>query len=88
MPQKLHNSILQMQNADELVIGWDINIIEGLDKFTTLIAVLIMLLVSGVVSVTWTLVRNDVQGGFGIGAWLTSVQAVVLMMVLAKWNEL
>lgn len=77
-----------MQNGDELVVGWGIHILEGLNKFSALVATLLMLLVSGVVSVTWAVVRDDIQGGFGIGAWMTSVQAVMLMMVLAKWNEL
>lgn len=82
MPQKVNNSIFQMTDADDLVIGWGVHITEGLNKRNTLLATLFMLLTSGIVSVTWTVTRSDVQGGFGIGAWLTSVQAVVLMLIL------
>jgi hypothetical protein len=45
------------------------------------------LLVSGLVAAAWAIVRDDVQGGFGIGAWLTSVEAIVVMLVVTKWIE-
>jgi len=88
IPQKLHKSILETYRTDGLILGWGVHIIEGLDRFRALIATLAILFVSGVIGISWALARADVQGGVGIGAWLTSVQAVVLMMVLTKWNEL
>jgi hypothetical protein len=33
IPQKLHRSILQIQAPDNLVIGWGVHVIEGLNKF-------------------------------------------------------
>ena len=88
IPQKLHKSILETYRTDGLILGWGVHIIEGLDRFRALIATLAILFVSGIIGISWALARADVQGGVGIGAWLTSVQAVVLMMVLTKWNEL
>jgi hypothetical protein len=87
IPQKLHGSILQVQAGDRLVVGWGVHIIEGLNKTTVLLCTLAGLLVSGIVSVAWAIARDDVQGGFGIGAWLASVQAVVVMLVVTKWSE-
>lgn len=87
IPQKLHRSILQIQTPDNLVIGWGVHIIEGLNKFIVLMCTLAGLLVSGIVSVAWAIARDDVQGGFGIGAWLASVQSVVVMLVVTKWLE-
>lgn len=42
---------------------------------------------SGIVSVAWTIAKDDVQGGFGVGAWLVSVQSVVVMLVVTRWLE-
>jgi hypothetical protein len=85
IPQKLDSSILQMQPDDELVIGWGLHIIEALDKVTVLLCVLAGLLVSGIVAIAWSIARDDVQGGFGIGAWVTSVLAIVLALVITKY---
>jgi hypothetical protein len=87
IPQKLHGSILQVQAADTLVVGWGVHIIEGLNRVTVLLCALAGLVVSGIVSVAWAITRDDVQGGFGIGAWLASVQAVVVALVITKWSE-
>ena len=88
MPQKLDNSILQSQCPDDgLVTGWGVHIIEGLNKSILLLCTLAGLVVSGIVAMAWSIARDDVQGGFGIGAWLTSVQAIVLMLVVTKWME-
>lgn len=90
IPKKLRRSIMQMDpsDADGLVTGWGIHIIEGLNRFMVLLCTLVILLFSAVVAVVWVVVRDDVQGGVGIGAWLTSVLAVVLMLVLTRWSEL
>lgn len=87
IPQKLHNSILQAQTPNDLVTGWGVHIIEGLNKTSVLLCSLVGLLISGIVAVVWAVVKDDVQGGFGIGAWLTSVQAIVVMLVVTKWLE-
>jgi hypothetical protein len=87
MPQKLHNSILQIPTPDDLVTGWGVHIIEGLNKYTVFMCALAGLLVSGIVATAWSIARDDVQGGFGIGAWLTSMEAVVMMLVITKWIE-
>ncbi len=90
IPQKLDKSILQLQtpaDGDRLVTGWGVHIIEGLDRFMILMCTLEGLVVSGVLSTAWAIARDDVQGGFGIGAWLTSVEAIVLMLVVTKWME-
>ncbi|KAK3301760.1 uncharacterized protein B0T15DRAFT_505975 [Chaetomium strumarium] len=88
LPQKLDRSIHQStRDGDTLAFGWGVHIIEGPHKFNILLTMLIILLSTTVVSVTWAGVREDVQGGFGIGAFLIGAQTLILMMVLAKWAE-
>jgi len=87
IPQKLDSSIHQTPDPDTLVMGWGVHIIEGLNRFNILLCALVGLLVSGVVSVAWAVARDDVQGGFGIGAWMASVQSIVVMLVVTRWTE-
>ncbi|KAK3295275.1 uncharacterized protein B0H64DRAFT_143713 [Chaetomium fimeti] len=87
IPQKLHKSILQIQTPDDLVTGWGVHIIEGLNMTTVLLCSLAGLLVSMIVAVVWAVVKGDVQGAFGIGAWVTSVEAILVMLVVTKWLE-
>jgi hypothetical protein len=87
IPQKLHRSILQITTPDDLVIGWGVHIIEGLNWLAIFACALAGLLVSGIVATAWAIARDDVQGGFGIGAWLTSVEAILVMLVVTKWME-
>ncbi|KAK3381859.1 hypothetical protein B0H63DRAFT_511578 [Podospora didyma] len=95
IPQKLHQSILQGGGGggnggvpNDLVLGWGVHIIEGLNKVTILFAMLGAALVSGVMSVAWVVVRDDVQGGFAIGAWLTDLRGIIVILVATKWSEL
>jgi hypothetical protein len=86
IPQKLDRSILQIQPPDdELVIGWGVHIIEALNKVTVLLCTLVGLLLSGIIAMAWSIARDDVQGGFGIGAWITSVLAIVLALVITNY---
>jgi hypothetical protein len=43
------------------------------------------LLLSGIIAMAWIIARDDVQGGFGIGAWITSVLAIVLALVITNY---
>ncbi|KAH6838570.1 hypothetical protein B0I37DRAFT_409119 [Chaetomium sp. MPI-CAGE-AT-0009] len=87
IPQKLDRSILQIQTPNDLVTGWGVHIIEGLNKTAVLLCSLVGLLISMIVAVVWAVVKDDVQGAFGIGAWLTSVEAIVVMLVVTQWLE-
>jgi hypothetical protein len=89
IPQKIGQSILQqMQAPDDILTGWGIRIVEGLNRVTILLISLMILLSSGIISIVWTVVRHDPSGGFAIGAWVLSVQTISLMLILAKWSEL
>ena len=91
IPKKLYNSILQTDDADgdSLVVGWGVHIIEGLHRFNLFATMLAVLALSAFVSVMWATVgmRGDVQGAFGIGSFLVGIQTAILMMILARWNE-
>jgi hypothetical protein len=84
IPQKLGSSIL-LQPPDDLVIGWGLHIIEALNKVTVLLCVLAGVTVSGIIATAWSIARDDVQGGFGIGAWVSSVLAIVLALVITMY---
>ena len=46
-----------------------------------------IVIISVFVSMTWTIIKNDVQGGFGIGAWMVSLPSVLMMAFYFKWSE-
>jgi hypothetical protein len=89
MPKKLHKSILQWSgDPDTLVVGWGVHIIEGIHQFNMLLTMLVLLCLTAAVSITWAVVRDDVQGGYGIGAFLVAAQTLVLMMVDRQMGRL
>ena len=81
IPQKLDRSILQAPD-DKPVIDWGVHIIEALNKVTVLVCTLAGLLLSDIIAIAWSIAKDDVQGGFGIGSWVTSVLAIVLALVI------
>jgi hypothetical protein len=72
---------------EPLSMGWGIHIIEGPNKFAIYCATLCIILISGLVAILWAVIRHDIQGGFGIGAWMTSVLGLILMIYSTKWGQ-
>ncbi|KAL9118045.1 MAG: hypothetical protein Q9187_005412 [Circinaria calcarea] len=85
LPKKLTESI--KQSTDPLPIGWGIHIIEGPNRRAMFWITVLIVLLSIIVSTTWTAVKGDIQGGFGLGAWIVSVPGVLMMAFFFKWSE-
>ena len=77
LPIKLNESITN--NSDELPVGWGIHIIEGTNSRAIFYYALTITTLSFIVSLLWAILMNDVQGGFGIGAWMVAIPSVMLM---------
>jgi len=50
--------------------GWGINFIEGVEGKAVFACAFMGFVLCLVAAITWTVVRDDVQGGFGIGAFI------------------
>ena len=77
LPKKLNESILQ--SNEPLPIGWGILIIEGSNKRAVLWITVVIVILSIFASITWTVMKQDIQGGFGLGAWMVSLPSVLIM---------
>ncbi|KAK8879748.1 hypothetical protein PGQ11_001042 [Apiospora arundinis] len=51
-------------------VGWGIAFAEGVDAFTFFLCGCAGFIVCLMVSIAWTVAQSDIQGGFGIGAFL------------------
>ncbi|KAL9123279.1 MAG: hypothetical protein Q9187_000151, partial [Circinaria calcarea] len=84
LPQKLEGSM--MQSTEPLPVGWGIYIIEGPNRIAMFWTIVGIVIVSIIVSTTWTVVKGDIQGGFGVGAWMVSVPNVLMVAFFLKWS--
>lgn len=50
--------------------GWGIHIVEGPDWYVISVLLGVMFLVTGIVGILWSILKSDVQGGFGIASYL------------------
>ncbi|MCJ1380772.1 hypothetical protein MMC17_003881 [Xylographa soralifera] len=85
LPKKMNHSLLN--SSEELVTGWGLHIIEGPNWVAIWTAAFCVTFVSGVVSTLWSVLRNDVSGGFGIGSWLVSASTLGMMAYFSKWSQ-
>ncbi|MCJ1467445.1 hypothetical protein MMC07_006070 [Pseudocyphellaria aurata] len=77
LPKKL-GDILPHSSDERLSVGWGIHIVEGPNWLLLTCTFIFMLLVSGVAAVVWSVIREDVQGGLAIGAYLVTVQTAIM----------
>ncbi|MCJ1438964.1 hypothetical protein MMC27_008354 [Xylographa pallens] len=85
LPKKMNYSLLNA--SEELVTGWGLHIIEGPNWVAIWTAAFCVTFVSGVFSTLWSILRNDVSGGFGIGSWLVSALTLGIMAYFSKWSQ-
>lgn len=90
LPKKLHSSLEDdMQSTPGgSPIGWGIYIVEGLNWARIQVLALILLLITFLLSVAWSKVREDVQGGMGIGQYLIALIVAVLTVSLLGFTPL
>ena len=68
IPKKLRERLVRPQRGSG--IGWGVHLKEGLNLKKTCIFGLLGLFFSVLFGVIWSVKRNDVQGGFGVAAFL------------------
>jgi hypothetical protein len=73
--------------TDDDVLGWGILIIEGLNKALVTLLTFLLLLLSGIISVGYSIWRNDVSGGFAIGAYIVTLWAALITALYFQWQK-
>jgi len=89
-PKKLERSLLDVRRTTEIekdVIGWGVHIIEGPNLIWITLFTLIVVIISGIVSVVYSIAMNDVSGGFGIGAWIIAFWVALVTALYFQWKQ-
>ena len=90
LPKKLKRELRhhrdQLSTKIEPVIGWGVYIGEGLDWAMITLAFSAGLAFSVVTSIIYGSVKNDVQGGTGLGALMVSIVAIYTTLISLSWD--
>lgn len=85
LPKKIRESIFN--DTAEVPVAWGIHILESTDYSVVFLILLVGMLVSGAFGVIWAWLRTDVQGGFTIGGYIVTVQAMWMAAMFSKWSR-
>lgn len=69
IPKKLRQKLTPCQ-VTGMSVGWGIEFVEGIDSFMFFIFGCALFLACLIVAVGWSAIKQDVQGGFGIGGFI------------------
>ena len=92
LPKKLHESLeeacrKQRPGDDAPVLGWGILIIEGLNKSALSWLTLLVIVLSGAISVCYAILARDTSGAFAIGAYMVAVLAALITALYYQWEK-
>ena len=90
LPKKLDRKLEDVRRVtptDDDVLGWGILVIEGLNKALVTLLTFLVLLFSGFISVIYSIWRNDVSGGFAIGAYIVALWAALITALYFQWQK-
>jgi len=89
LPRKLNKKLEDLRRAtptEDNVLGWGILVIEGINKALITLLTLVMVLVSGFIAVSYSIGKDDVSGGFAIGAYIVALWAALVMALYFQWQ--
>jgi nitrate reductase NapE component len=85
LPKKLHENI--HNSGESLPMGWGVHIIEGHNRQAIFWMPVIFVCLSLVASSMWTVLKGDIQGGFGFRVWMVSVPSVLTLAFVFNWSD-
>ncbi|KAH8600678.1 hypothetical protein B0O99DRAFT_286612 [Bisporella sp. PMI_857] len=90
LPKKLEKSLIDVRHSTEVekdVVGWGIHIIEGPNIAWITRLTFIVVLVSGILSVCYSLATKDISSGFAIGTWMVIAWATGISALYWQWKD-
>jgi hypothetical protein len=85
LPLRLHKRIIE---CDIPIYGWGIYVIEGPNRSVVFWIVITVIFGSILASILWSSLRNDIQGGIGIGTLIIAVPPVIMTAFLFRLSSL
>lgn len=80
LPKRLKEP-LQLPKGFDTQLGWGIEYVEGLHWQKVFASGVVVCLLSLILGVTWSVLRQDVQGGFGVSAYMMTFLACAIGLV-------
>ncbi|KAF2621164.1 hypothetical protein BU25DRAFT_463894 [Macroventuria anomochaeta] len=71
-------------NMNQPAEGWGIYYEEGWDPARIAIVVFVLLSGSLLFSILWTTLKDDIQGAFGVGAWMVGIGGALLAVIVTQ----
>ena len=90
LPKKLHGELSCAVDLGSLPVGWGVYIVEGFNWGLIRIFVVGAVVVTLLLTVIWSTVMQDVQGGTGIGQYSAAIIAIVVTITLlgkTQWEN-
>lgn len=83
MPKKVDGRVKIEANAST-EFGWGIHFIEKFSRIRIFVLAFLLLLICFLFGILWTVVRNDIQGGFGVAGFFAAALAVFISIMCVK----
>ena len=87
LPKKLNTGMLMLGPPGQPILGWGLHIFEGPNQKLTSLCMLVVVVASFIVSLTYSLVIHSLESGFGIGQWIVAVGSVGLSAIYFQLSE-
>jgi hypothetical protein len=90
LPKKLDRKLEEVRRMipmDDDVLGWGILVVEGLNKALVTLLTFLLLLFSGFITIAFSIWRDDVSGGFAIGAYIVALWAALITALYFQWQK-
>lgn len=86
-PKKLHQELQRHPGTDHDVVGWGIRVNESLNWSIILLGLLILLVITGIGVIIYSVFKSDDSAAFGLGAFLMALVAVYLPYQYFAWKD-
>lgn len=77
MPKKIDGRV-KIEADASTEFGWGIHFIEELSRVRVSILAFVVLLICLLFGILWTIIKDDIQGGFGVAGFLAAALAVFI----------
>ena len=84
-PKKLKEELKYI--SGQQCFGWGVHIIEGSNWFAITSLMFILVLLSGILSVLYSVLRKDVAAGFAIGAYCVTTVTLAVTVGYLRWQQ-